>query len=135
MVTLPNCGKVLVRFSHEISMVRLVAITTTQTSQRMIDKVVSVYVSSRLPQRRRSLLPTYTACRSRADWQLRDERDMAEILISERIAGQIERHFGRCGEIRFPAREHSRARKMMMSRRTSTGMLTRSMRTVGIVFC
>jgi predicted DNA-binding transcriptional regulator YafY len=37
---------------------------------------------------------------SRADWQLGDERGVAEILISERIAWQVERHFGRYGEIR-----------------------------------
>jgi proteasome accessory factor BC len=35
----------------------------------------------------------------RADWQLGDEQGVAEILISERIAWQIERHFGRYGEI------------------------------------
>jgi proteasome accessory factor BC len=37
---------------------------------------------------------------NRADWQLGDERGVAEILVSERIAWQIERHFGRYGEIR-----------------------------------
>ena len=36
---------------------------------------------------------------SRADWQLGEERGIAEIAISERIAWQIERHFGRYGEI------------------------------------
>jgi predicted DNA-binding transcriptional regulator YafY len=39
---------------------------------------------------------------NRADWQLGDEAGTAEILISERIAWQIERHFGRYGEIRAP---------------------------------
>jgi proteasome accessory factor C len=37
---------------------------------------------------------------SRADWQLGDEQGVAEILISERIAWQVERHFGRYGEVR-----------------------------------
>jgi predicted DNA-binding transcriptional regulator YafY len=37
---------------------------------------------------------------NRADWQLGDELGVAEILISERIAWQVERHFGRYGEIR-----------------------------------
>jgi len=37
---------------------------------------------------------------NRADWQLGEERGVAEILISERIAWQVERHFGRYGEIR-----------------------------------
>ncbi|HXW59413.1 MAG TPA: WYL domain-containing protein [Solirubrobacteraceae bacterium] len=36
---------------------------------------------------------------NRADWQLGDELGVAEILISERIAWQVERHFGRYGEI------------------------------------
>jgi len=39
---------------------------------------------------------------NRADWQLGDERGVAEILISERIAWQVERHFGRYGELRSP---------------------------------
>jgi len=37
---------------------------------------------------------------NRADWQLGEQRGVAEVLISERIAWQIERHFGRYGEIR-----------------------------------
>ena len=36
---------------------------------------------------------------NRADWQLGEERGIAEVVISERIAWQIERHFGRYGEI------------------------------------
>jgi proteasome accessory factor C len=40
---------------------------------------------------------------NRADWQLGDEQGEAEILIGERIAWQVERHFGRYGEIREPA--------------------------------
>jgi predicted DNA-binding transcriptional regulator YafY len=36
---------------------------------------------------------------NRADWQLGEERAEARVLISERIAWQIERHFGRYGEI------------------------------------
>jgi proteasome accessory factor C len=39
---------------------------------------------------------------NRADWQLGDERGVAEVLISERVAWQVERHFGRYGEIRDP---------------------------------
>ncbi|HEX3392694.1 MAG TPA: WYL domain-containing protein [Solirubrobacteraceae bacterium] len=35
----------------------------------------------------------------RAEWQLGDEDGVAEILLRERIAWQIERHFGRFGEI------------------------------------
>ncbi len=37
---------------------------------------------------------------NRADWHLGEETGVAEILISQRIAWQIERHFGRYGEIR-----------------------------------
>ena len=42
---------------------------------------------------------------NRADWQLGEERGVARMLISERIAWQVERHFGRYGEIRDPATE------------------------------
>ncbi len=38
----------------------------------------------------------------RSEWQLGDEQGVAEVLISERIAWQIERHFGRFGEISRP---------------------------------
>ncbi len=37
---------------------------------------------------------------NRADWQLGDELGVAEIQVCERIAWQVERHFGRYGEIR-----------------------------------
>ncbi|HTY96512.1 MAG TPA: WYL domain-containing protein, partial [Solirubrobacteraceae bacterium] len=37
---------------------------------------------------------------NRSDWQLGEELGVAEIQISERIAWQVERHFGRYGEIR-----------------------------------
>lgn len=37
---------------------------------------------------------------SRADWQFGDERGVAEIAVGERLAWQVERHFGRYGEIR-----------------------------------
>jgi proteasome accessory factor C len=40
---------------------------------------------------------------NRADWQLGDERGAARILISERIAWQAERHFGRYGQVVDPA--------------------------------
>ena len=38
----------------------------------------------------------------RADWQLGDRAGVAEVLISERIAWQVQRHFGRYGEIHAP---------------------------------
>jgi proteasome accessory factor C len=37
---------------------------------------------------------------NRAEWQLGEQRGVAEILLSERIAWQVERHFARYGEIR-----------------------------------
>ncbi|HEY4894830.1 MAG TPA: WYL domain-containing protein [Solirubrobacteraceae bacterium] len=37
---------------------------------------------------------------NRADWQLGEEQTTAEIHVCERIAWQVERHFGRYGEIR-----------------------------------
>jgi proteasome accessory factor C len=39
---------------------------------------------------------------NRADWQLGDECGVAEILVADKIAWQIERHFGRYGEIVEP---------------------------------
>jgi proteasome accessory factor BC len=44
----------------------------------------------------------------RAEWQLGEETGVAEVLLCERIAWQIERHFGRFGEI-APAGEHGAA--------------------------
>jgi proteasome accessory factor C len=43
---------------------------------------------------------------SRADWQLGEQAGVAEIHVSERIAWQVERHFGRYGEIRTDDGEH-----------------------------
>jgi proteasome accessory factor BC len=40
---------------------------------------------------------------NRADWQLGDEQGVARVLVTERIAWQIERHFGRYGLLRDPA--------------------------------
>jgi proteasome accessory factor C len=39
---------------------------------------------------------------NRADWQLGEERGTAQLLVSERVAWQVERHFGRYGEIYEP---------------------------------
>jgi len=39
---------------------------------------------------------------NRAEWQLGEPRGTAEILVSERIAWQIERHFGRYGKFHDP---------------------------------
>ena len=36
----------------------------------------------------------------RADWQFGDEQGIAEISVGERLAWQVERHFGRFGEVR-----------------------------------
>ena len=43
---------------------------------------------------------------NRAVWQFGDADETAEIRISERIAWQIERHFGRFGEVRPAGPEH-----------------------------
>jgi proteasome accessory factor C len=45
----------------------------------------------------------------RAEWQLGEEVGVAEVLLGERIAWQIERHFGRFGEI-VAAGEHGAAK-------------------------
>jgi proteasome accessory factor C len=55
---------------------------------------------------------------TRADWHLGDERGIAEILICERIAWQIERHFGRYGEISWPGAEGEREERGEMVFRT-----------------
>ena len=39
---------------------------------------------------------------NRAEWQFGEERGIAEIVLSERVAWQIERHFGRYGEVLAP---------------------------------
>jgi proteasome accessory factor C len=44
---------------------------------------------------------------NRAVWQFGDAAELAEIWISERIAWQIERHFGRFGEVRPAGTEHA----------------------------
>jgi predicted DNA-binding transcriptional regulator YafY len=43
---------------------------------------------------------------NRAEWQLGEGGAVAEILLSERIAWQIERHFGRYGEISAAGGDH-----------------------------
>src|SRR5271165_6064287 len=42
---------------------------------------------------------------NRADWQLGEEQGVARVLVCERIAWQVERHFGRYGEILASAEE------------------------------
>ena len=39
----------------------------------------------------------------RADWQFGDDQGVAEIAVGERLAWQVERHFGRFGEVRAGA--------------------------------
>ncbi|HMD56843.1 MAG TPA: WYL domain-containing protein [Solirubrobacteraceae bacterium] len=46
---------------------------------------------------------------NRADWQLGEEQGLAEVLVSGRIAWQVERHFGRYGEICEPPEHDDRA--------------------------
>jgi proteasome accessory factor BC len=52
----------------------------------------------------------------RAEWQLGERQGVAEVLLGERIAWQIERHFGRYGEI-VPAGEegHGQGDRLMRS--------------------
>jgi proteasome accessory factor BC len=61
---------------------------------------------------------------ARAEWQFGERLGTAEILLSERIAWQIERHFGRYGEIR--AAEHDGAEsgdKLFLTNYASTRMI------------
>jgi proteasome accessory factor BC len=61
---------------------------------------------------------------NRAEWRLGDERGVAEVLIAERIAWQIERHFGRFGEI-GPAGEeaHSQGDRLLRTSYSSARMI------------
>jgi predicted DNA-binding transcriptional regulator YafY len=60
----------------------------------------------------------------RAEWQLGDRQGVAEVLLGERIAWQIERHFGRYGEI-VPAGEEGRGHgdKLLRTSYSSARML------------
>jgi proteasome accessory factor BC len=59
---------------------------------------------------------------NRAEWQLGEDRGVAEILLSERIAWQIERHFGRYGEIR-PAEEGVEGDRLFLTSYASPRMI------------
>ncbi len=60
----------------------------------------------------------------RAEWQLGERQGVAEVLLGERIAWQIERHFGRYGEI-VPAGEEGRGHgdKILRTSYSSARML------------
>ncbi len=51
---------------------------------------------------------------NRSEWQLGEERGVAEVLLSERIAWQIERHFGRYGDIAVAGEEGSARGDMLL---------------------
>jgi proteasome accessory factor BC len=59
---------------------------------------------------------------SRAEWQLGERRGVAEILLCERIAWQVERHFGRYGEIR-PVEEEGTGDRVFLTPYASPRML------------
>jgi proteasome accessory factor BC len=56
---------------------------------------------------------------NRAEWQFGEELGVAEVLCSERIAWQIERHFGRYGEIR-PAPDGDEGDRLLLTPYAST---------------
>jgi predicted DNA-binding transcriptional regulator YafY len=60
---------------------------------------------------------------NRAEWQLGEGEDVAEILLCERIAWQIERHFGRYGEIRAAGAEHEGGDRIFRTRYGNARML------------
>jgi len=43
---------------------------------------------------------------NRADWQVGEQRDEAQVWISDRIGWQVERHFGRFGSVRAGGEDH-----------------------------
>jgi proteasome accessory factor BC len=61
---------------------------------------------------------------NRAEWRLGEERGVAEVLLGERIAWQIERHFGRFGEM-GPAGEeaHSPGDRLLRTSYSSARMI------------
>jgi predicted DNA-binding transcriptional regulator YafY len=60
---------------------------------------------------------------NRAEWQLGEDRGIAEILMSERIAWQIERHFGRYGEIHAAGREDEQGDRVFRTPYANTRMI------------
>ena len=60
----------------------------------------------------------------RAEWQLGDEEGVAEVLLSERIAWQIARHFGRYGEMASAGEEgHDDADRILRTSYSSARMI------------
>ena len=60
----------------------------------------------------------------RAEWQLGEERGIAEVLLSERIAWQIQRHFGRYGEMVSAGEEsHGDGDRILRTSYSSTRMI------------
>ncbi len=60
---------------------------------------------------------------NRAEWQLGEGGGVAEILLSERIAWQIERHFGRYGEIGPAGKEHEQEDRVFRTPYANTRMI------------
>jgi proteasome accessory factor BC len=61
---------------------------------------------------------------NRSEWQLGEEQGTAEVLLSERIAWQIERHFGRYGEIEAAGEEgHAPGDRLLRTPYSSPRML------------
>jgi proteasome accessory factor BC len=61
---------------------------------------------------------------NRSEWQLGEEQGVAEVLLCERIAWQIERHFGRYGEIvAADGEDHERGDKLLRTSYSSVRMI------------
>jgi predicted DNA-binding transcriptional regulator YafY len=60
---------------------------------------------------------------NRAEWQLGEDRGVAEILLSERIAWQIERHFGRYGEIHAASADGEPGDRVLRTSYANTRMI------------
>ncbi|MGA9284621.1 MAG: WYL domain-containing protein, partial [Solirubrobacteraceae bacterium] len=60
----------------------------------------------------------------RAEWQLGEDQGIAEVLLSERIAWQIQRHFGRYGEMARAGEEgHGEGDRILRTSYSSTRMI------------
>jgi predicted DNA-binding transcriptional regulator YafY len=61
---------------------------------------------------------------NRSEWQLGEEEGVAEVLVSERIAWQIERHFGRYGDMVAAGEEgHGKGDKLLRTSYSSVRMI------------
>src|ERR1700689_4293138 len=107
----------LLGYSHERKAIRVFRLT------RIRGKVS--YASKAEHDFRRPRMEEFDprAYANRAEWQLGEQSGVAEILVSERIAWQIERHFGRYGEIEAAGEGHDEGDRIFRTNYGNARML------------